>query len=639
MKLSVIIVSYNVRYFLEKCLVAVFKAMDGIDGEVIVVDNASRDGSAEMVSTRFPNVHLIINAENTGFAKACNQGFRLCSGIYGLLLNPDTVVSERTFSECITFMDAHADASACGVRMVDGTGSFLPESMRGLPSPLSAFFKMTGISAMFPKSAFFNAYYMGGRNPGEIQRIPVLTGAFLFARMEIIREVGMLDEDYFMYGEDIDLCYKMTQAGYQNYYLPEPSIIHYKGESTRRESLGYVVHFYKAMLIYVRKHVHGIGGSVFRLMIMLGIIIRGTLGGLRRLLRYLFPVLMDAAILVGTLLLVKGYWARTYFHDANHFDARFYRLNLPLYALLFLTFLFLSGAHDPQRNARRILYGMTTGTIAILVVYAILPLQYRTSRAVILISALVGTCLIVLVTWLQHGLKRARERRNVAIVGSVAEVNRIMEILNRTEGKSILVGWIAVHETDSGAGLIGDITQLSEIVRRYGIRELVFSQDLSFDDINVWMSRLGPSIAYRISSAGSGEIVGSDSRKDKGTLYTARVGFALAYPMYRRQKRIADILVCLLLIPIAVVVAIFKRHTLLWRNISTVIGGRDTWVGYVPNDPQLSQLPPLRPGILIAGADPLPKPGEIHLINYIYAREYSVWKDFDVLLRNFNKIL
>src|SRR5690606_23644316 len=162
MKLSVIIVSYNVRYFLEKCLVSVYKALEGIDGEDIVIDNHSSDQSVEMIRSGFPKAHVIANTTNTGFAKACNQGLAICSGEYALLLNPDTLVGETTFLKCIEFMDAHPDASACGVRMLDGTGTPLPESMRGLPTPASAFFKMTGISALFPDSAFFNGYYLGG---------------------------------------------------------------------------------------------------------------------------------------------------------------------------------------------------------------------------------------------------------------------------------------------------------------------------------------------------------------------------------------------------------------------------------------------------------------------------------------------
>jgi len=642
MKLSVIIVSYNVRYFLEKCLVSVFKAMEGLAGEVIVVDNDSADGSDTMVHSLFPQVQLIANHENLGFAKACNQGLRICAGEYVLLLNPDTVVSEGTFTACINFMDSHPDAAACGVRMVDGTGSTLPESMRGLPSPWSAFFKMSGISALFPDSRFFNGYYLGGADRTTVQPVPVLTGAFLFVRMRVIREIGMLDEDYFMYGEDIDWCHRMLRAGYQNYYLPEPPIIHYKGESTHRERLKYVRHFYNAMLIYVRKHYRGTGGRLFKMMIMLGVFVRAVLSAVRRFVARGFPLFIDAVIIVLTLLLVKDYWAQLYFTDPSHFDKQFLQFNLPLYGALWLLFLFLCGAHDLQRNGRRIFNGILIGTLAILVVYAMLPLDFRSSRAVILISAACITLLLISGNALWDFIKGIGRPRRVAIVGGEKEVKRIMEILNRAGGKSVIAGWVAVDDAVAGPDLIGHISQLQDLVRDHRIDELVFSQDLSFHETNQWMSRIGPSVSYRISSSGSDQIVGSDSKKEQGKLYQARVEFALAYPMQRRLKRIADVSIALVLMLTWPVTRIFGiRNPAAWRNVVHVFQGNMTWVSYFPTDAQLSELPSLCSGILYPAPNvEIPRQaGEVHMINYIYAREYTVWKDLDLILRNLSRLI
>ncbi len=644
MKLSVVIVSYNVRYFLEKCIVSVLKALEGIDSEVIVIDNHSADKSAEMVRSVFPHVHVIANGENGGFAKACNQGLSICTGEYALLLNPDTLVSEDTFKRCIEFMDAHKEASACGVRMVDGTGRFLPESMRGLPTPLSAFFKMTGLGALFPHSMFFNGYYMGGLDPEQIHKTPVLTGAFMFLRLAVIREVGMLDEDYFMYGEDIDLCYRMIKAGYHNYYLPEPSIIHYKGESTQRGSITYILHFYKAMLIYVSKHVHGVGGRLFQLMIMLGVFVRGLVGGVRRVVIRIIPVIIDAGIVVTILLIIKKYWSQGYFHNVDHFDEGFYQVNLPLYCIVWLLFLFLMGAHDVQRNARRIFYGMCLGTLAILVIYAVLPLQYRSSRAVILISAFLITFLMILWTSIsRYVLQKVSSPKRIAIVGRGDEVSRIMELMNRVESKRILAGWIATDRSDNGPSLIGHISQIEDVVRQHRIGELIFStQDLTFGEINSWMSKLGPAIAYRISSSGSGQIVGSDSRKEQGILYTADVEFALSYPSHIRAKRILDCLVAILLFCVWPFIALFKKGSIrLLQNIVSVLKGDKTWIGYHQEDSAISELPALRTGVIAVGTKPslLLSISEVHMINYIYAREYSVWKDIDLLMRNFSQLI
>jgi len=254
MDLSVVIVNYNVKYFLEQCLHSVSKAIEGMNAEVFVVDNNSVDGSCRHIREKFPWVRLIENRENVGFSKANNQAIREASGKYILLLNPDTVVEEDTFIKCYNFMEQHPDAGAVGVKMIDGKGHFLPESKRALPTPEVAFYKIFGLSALFPKSKKFGKYHLGYLSKDETNKVEVLAGAFMFLRKKTLDKVGLLDEDYFMYGEDIDLSYRILQGGYKNFYFPESTIIHYKGESTKKGSLNYVLVFYNAMIIFARKH-------------------------------------------------------------------------------------------------------------------------------------------------------------------------------------------------------------------------------------------------------------------------------------------------------------------------------------------------------------------------------------------------
>jgi GT2 family glycosyltransferase len=237
MKLSVIIVNYNVKYFLEQCLFSVKKALEGIESEIFVVDNNSVDGSCQMIKEKFVDIKLIENDENEGFSYANNQAIRMATGEYILLLNPDTVVEERTFAKCIKFMEGHPEAGGLGVKMIDGKGNFLPESKRALPTPLVAFFKIFGISKLFPGSKLFNKYHLGYLDPGKTHEIDVLPGAFMFLTKDALDKIGLLDEDFFMYGEDIDLSYRLLLGGFKNYYFPETTIIHYKGESTKKGSL------------------------------------------------------------------------------------------------------------------------------------------------------------------------------------------------------------------------------------------------------------------------------------------------------------------------------------------------------------------------------------------------------------------
>lgn len=252
MKLSVVIVNYNVKYFLEQCLDSVVRANRNIEAEIFVVDNASSDYSIEYLVSKFPQVIFIANKENVGFSRANNQAIQLAKGEYILLLNPDTVIGENTLERVCRFLDEHPDAGGVGVKMIDGYGCFLPESKRGFPSPWNSFCKMSGLSVLFPKSTVFGKYHLRYLHEDEINEVDVLAGAFMMLRKKTLDKVGLLDETFFMYGEDIDLSYRIMKGGFRNYYFPEP-IIHYKGESTKRD-FKYVKNFYDAMLIFYNKH-------------------------------------------------------------------------------------------------------------------------------------------------------------------------------------------------------------------------------------------------------------------------------------------------------------------------------------------------------------------------------------------------
>ncbi len=274
MLLSVIIVSYNVKYYVEQCLSSVLASSIAKDIEIIVLDNASNDGSLEYLTPRFPSVHFIDNKSNLGFSKANNIGISSAKGKYILLLNPDTVVGEHVLENTCRFMETHPNAGALGVKMIDGFGQFLPESKRGFPTPLASFCKMVGLSKIFPKSKLFSQYHLSFLDKNKIQKVDVLAGAFMLLRKETIEETGMLDEAFFMYGEDIDLSYRIKQRGYDNYYLPE-KIIHYKGESMHKNNLYYIKIFYGAMLIFYKKH-FPCYNHLYSIFIYLGILISGV---------------------------------------------------------------------------------------------------------------------------------------------------------------------------------------------------------------------------------------------------------------------------------------------------------------------------------------------------------------------------
>lgn len=263
LKLSVIIVNYNVKYYLDQCIRSVLRAFEEMNtpAEIIVVDNHSADGSVDYLEQRYsqklyPMVRFVRSAHNLGFARANNIAIRQSRGEYVLLLNPDTIVGEDALKASVDFMDVHEDAGAVGVRMLGAQGRRAMESRRGLPTPMVSFFKMLGFCNRWPHHRLFGKYYMGYLPWDEPSQIEVVSGAYCMLRRKALDEVGLLDEDFFMYGEDIDLSYRVLKGGYHNYYLPV-DILHYKGESTQKSSFRYVHVFYEAMLIFFRKHYSG----------------------------------------------------------------------------------------------------------------------------------------------------------------------------------------------------------------------------------------------------------------------------------------------------------------------------------------------------------------------------------------------
>lgn len=252
-KLSVVIVNYNVKYFLEQCLYALRSAVAGLDAEVFVVDNASADGSVDYLRPLFPEVVFIQNKDNPGFAKANNQAIHQARGEYVLLLNPDTVVGEENLRTLCFFLDEHPEAGGIGVKMIDGHGRFLAESKRAFPTPWVSFCKISGLSKLFPRSPRLARYSLPFLDADKAHEVEVLAGAYMLLRHEALDKVGLLDEAFFMYGEDIDLSYRIVLGGYKNYYLPE-RILHYKGESTKQGDMKYIRAFYGAMLIFYKKY-------------------------------------------------------------------------------------------------------------------------------------------------------------------------------------------------------------------------------------------------------------------------------------------------------------------------------------------------------------------------------------------------
>lgn len=644
MQLSVIIVNYNVKYFLEQALHSVYKALAGIEGEVLVVDNNSADGSCEMVKRKFPQTILIENKQNTGFSVANNQAIKLAKGKYVLLLNPDTVVEEDCFKQCIQFMDTHDDAGALGVKMIDGKGKFLPESKRSLPTPQVAFFKMFGFASVFPKSKRFGRYHLGFLSNDEVHEVEVLSGAYMFIRKATLDKIGLLDEDYFMYGEDIDLSYRITLGGYKNYYFPSTTIIHYKGESTKKTSVNYVFVFYRAMIIFAQKHYSQKHASLFSLLISTAIYIRAGISLIARFFQTAHLILMDMAVMYFGVYLTKLYWEANHkFVEGGSYPTEFMLVNASAYTLMWLLGLYFSGAYEKPRSIGAVIKGVFWGLIAISILYAFAPEAYRFSRAIIVlgcIGALLGAYINRLFLYVYKFKKidvSMSYDTTTIIVGGNSESQRVIELLNKAKANCKVAGYVAVSTQEiPGEDCLGTVDKLKDIVQVFKAEEIIFcSKDISATQIIQWMSGVTlPGVQYKIVPEESSFIIGSNSKNTAGDFYALDISMALSEPQQLRKKRVLDILVALLLLPLSpLVLLVVKNKIQFVKNIAEVLFGQKTWVGYLTSTNQNS-LPKIRKGVLAPAINKELEPGVANKLNFMYAKNYAIEKDIVIIIRS-----
>lgn len=635
MDLSVIIVNYNVRYFLEQALRSVERAIEGMQAEVWVVDNNSVDDSVAMVREQFPWVKLIANKDNPGFSIANNQAIRESNGKYVLLLNPDTVVEEDTFKKCFAYAENRPEVGAIGVRMIDGAGRFLPESKRGLPLPWVAFTKAFGLSRFFPKSKLFNQYHLGFLDEFETHDVEVLAGAFMWLRRDTLNEIGLLDEDFFMYGEDIDLSYRVLKGGYKNVYFPATSIIHYKGESTKRGSLNYVKTFYQAMIIFARKHFSGSSAQSLIGLMRVAIYFRAALTVISNFWqRWRLPLLDALGIYLG-LVVLKRIWAQYHFGIPDYYDDRILWLHFPAYTLMWLGGVFLSGGYDRPFEIRRLLRGLGISTLLLTTIYGLLPSDLRPSRALLLLGAAWATAwtfsLRALLHMVQFGHLRmgGEERQRLMIVGSASETERVLQLLQRAGVNRTYLG--RVHPDGKATDSIGAAEQLVELVRLYRAEEIIFcSADIAHTRIQRWMAAMGPQIYYKMLPQASSSIIGSHRSDRRGTLYTIDVNLSIDEPTQRRSKWLFDkSIASLLFITWPLSMWLVKDKIGLLINAWRVLKGDCSWVGYDIRDQQAHLLPKVKKGIVspaigeVAGLGP----EGLHHLNLLYARDYQVSDD------------
>jgi len=508
MQLSIVIVNYNVKHFLKQCLQSVQKAISGIEAEVFVVDNASSDHSVEMLKKEFAWVNVIANTENVGFSCANNQAIQIAKGEFVLLLNPDTLVEEDTFTKCIDFMNQTPNAGALGVKMINGNGEFLPESKRALPVPSVAFYKIFGLAKLFPNSKKFGSYHLTYLDNNQIQSVDVLSGAFMFIRKKVLDEIGFLDETFFMYGEDIDLSYRIIKAGYKNYYLPDARIIHYKGESTKKGSINYVIVFYKAMQIFTKKHFTSKKSFLLRWALILAIWIRASLAiGKRVVIALLLPVL-DILFIYGGMLLLAFYWqSEVLYYRKSHFPNFYFYLVIPCYIAIWIILIAINKGYKKNYSSVKTNRGIILGTIVILLIYALLPETYRFSRAVTIFGAVWTAIVMNALRFLFHKFKLQgyhyshTKTRRILIIGAQNETERVAMIAQSGAQKPEVI--YTMQDTSSSI--------LHNYITKNKINELIIcAEDVSIKHIISYLMEFKTfPISIKIAPAQAHVIIGS----------------------------------------------------------------------------------------------------------------------------------
>lgn len=640
MKLSVIIVNYNVKYFIEVCLHSVLKAAKGIETEVIVVDNKSQDGSCEMIRDKYPEVTLIENKENAGFGRANNQGVAIAKGEYILFINPDTVMPEDFLQKQIQYLDDHPDAGSVGPRLIDGKGKYAPDGKKSFPSFSVAIFKTTGINKLFSKSPYFNKYYAVHVQEHETAEVDMLSGCCMMVRRSVIDEIGgAFDEAFFMYCEDFDLSYRIQQAGYKNIYYPETTLIHYKGESTRKATISHVKIFNDALTVFVKKHYSKTNASLFILLINVGIVLRAIFSVMKQVLKVLRMPLFDALILLGTLSIMTQFWVE----EVKNIDPIPFSSiirTFPVYILLWVLSLYFNGTYDRSYRAVRVVRGMAIGTIVILAYYGLLPPDLRYSRAIIIFTGFIGSVGMLGLHGLLYRLGIFKFipydeiPGKTVIVADEGHYNQTAITLKNVPYAPELAGRISTNIEKGGA--LAGINDLQAFIYTAGIQEVIFCVNgLSYSEVFNQMQYCGEAYEYKIHLPNSSSFVGSNSSHTSGDLYTIDRRYNLADFARQRNKRILDVLFAVgFIMCYPLLIFIVKKPDRFFINSLAVLVGNKTWVSYsLPN----ASLPKIRAGIIppynildkYEPDDMLKKE-----LDTGYAQDYSTSGDLKLILNN-----
>ncbi|MDP2301270.1 MAG: glycosyltransferase [Ignavibacteria bacterium] len=655
MDLSIIIVNYNVKEFLQNLLHSISKATTNISSEVIIVDNASDDGSIELLQEKFPLVKLIINKENLGFSKANNVGLKLAKGKFILLLNPDTIVQEDTFEKMINFFNENSEVGLAGCKILNPDGTLQLACRRSFPGPWTSFCKASGLSTLFPNSRLFARYNLTYLDENKSYEVDAISGSFMMIRSEVYEKIGGLDEIFFMYGEDLDWCYRVQKSGYKVYYYHSTQIIHYKGESTKRSSFDETKVFYEAMHLFVQKHL----ASSFLVEIILrtAIIMRKFISFIAKKKLVFISLFLDFIFFNISLLIAE----KTYesFRDWRGFPDFSLSIVYTIPALLQITTSAFLGVYKKEHIGVLKNIGAIIAGFFILSSITYFFKDFAYSRGVIIILYI--TLLIVLSLWrivlkmiYRMGVPALELSASKALI--VGSNHSALELANKLKSKtSSLYSYIGlislsrkeINQEINGLTVVGSIENIKKVIHEHKINEVIFSSDeLSYNSMMQIVSQCqNENVEFKLVGGDLDFLVGKSSVNLLNEVPLIGISYNISQPVNRFLKKMFDLIVSMFLVMFFFPLIIFSKRNqgayslkALIQQVPQVLIGKKSLVG--PKSLKFDSILYLgKPGITGLWLTEGDNEENNEKLDIFYAKNQNIWLDLEILGKTISRFL
>jgi O-antigen biosynthesis protein len=654
--LSIIIVNYNVKEFLQNLIYSIEKAAGSLRYEIIVVDNASSDGSVEFICEKFPNVILIANQENVGFSRANNMGLKIAKGKYHLLLNPDTLVQENTFTEMIRFFEENPETGLAGCKILNPDGTLQLACRRSFPGPWTSFSKVTGLSTLFPNSRIFARYNLTYRDENETYEVDAVSGSFMMIKREVYEKIGGLDEQFFMYGEDLDWCYRIQKGGYKVYYVHTTQIIHYKGESTRRSGLDETTHFYNAMHLFVKKHFSS--SLLVEAILRSAIIFRKFFAflGARRLI--VLSVITDFILFNISLFLAEKIYESVRV-DWTGFPGFSYPVIYTVPALIHIITGFVTGIYKKDSFSVLKNFGALFVSFLLLSSITFFFKEYAYSRAVILITYII--LFFVLSSWrifvklfFRIGTRPEEIFNKRSLVVGVSDDSvKVAHKLNsrHTEVRKV-AGLIAFSQKQAGSQIdgfevLGSIENITKVIREKKINEVIFPHgEISYEQMmEIVSSSHGENVDFKITGQSMDFLVGKTSVSVLEEVPLIELSYSISSPLMKFLKALFDytaaVLVLLFVYPFIYLYSRLSRKETDFRkfilSVPEIFTGKVSFVG--PQNPsRYKNLYMGKRGLTGLWFIEDPGSGEVDKLDIFYAKNQNIWLDLEILGKSINRM-